>query len=140
MSEADGICQGEADANELNGTYLALLATDSASAASRFSTTGGPWMRLDGVMLTHTAADLLGGEQWLAPLNLGPNGTSYLGNTYVWSGYSDITAVGDATCDNWTSNTGDGRHGILAHSATKSQNAGEISCGATSLKLYCLEQ
>ena len=58
LAAADALCNSEASTASLPGTYRALLATTTASAASRFSTSGAPWGRPDGVLLAPTAAAL----------------------------------------------------------------------------------
>src|SRR5262249_34719103 len=45
----DQFCADKANAAGLPGTYRALVATTTASAAARFSTSGPPWVRTDGV-------------------------------------------------------------------------------------------
>jgi hypothetical protein len=52
IAAADEICQTEATAAALSGTYKALLAQVGKSAASRFVASRAPWVRIDGVPLT----------------------------------------------------------------------------------------
>lgn len=54
---ADQVCQTEADAAGLGGTFRALLATSTQSAAARFGSLAGPWRRTDNVLVTLGALD-----------------------------------------------------------------------------------
>lgn len=82
-------------------TFKALLATDGASAASRFNSQGANWVRLDGVPVASTPSDFLAGA-WRAPIHV------RLGGAYarvpVLVGAADINAPGTAasTCNSWT--------------------------------------
>lgn len=58
-SVLDARCQEQAEAAGLTGTYLALLAAPGASALSRFSATGGPWVRMDGVTVVRDPSSFL---------------------------------------------------------------------------------
>lgn len=60
LASADAACQAEATAASLPGTYRAYLVTSTASAESRFATTGLPWRKVSGVRLTQTADALFG--------------------------------------------------------------------------------
>ena len=53
---ADAVCAQDAMMAGLSGTFQALLATDMASAVSRFAP-GLPWVRTDGILLATTGAD-----------------------------------------------------------------------------------
>jgi hypothetical protein len=104
IAGADTICQTSASDANLSGTFLAFLATRTASAASRFSASGGPWARLDDTLIVANAGDLLQAQpKLLAPLDLTASGL-YGGE--AWSGASSPTAVGTnaTTCSNWSAN------------------------------------
>ena len=60
LAGADMFCQNEANAAMLSGTFLAYLPTAAATADSRFTSTGLPWRRVDGVRIVDTAAELVG--------------------------------------------------------------------------------
>jgi hypothetical protein len=85
----------------LTGTFKALIATEGASAASRFSATGANWVRLDGVAVAASPEDFLGGR-WLAPLGVQPGGAHV--DSPVWFGANDLVTPGTAasTCTSWT--------------------------------------
>jgi hypothetical protein len=103
LASADLQCQNEAKAAGLAGTFLALLATDSASAASRLDTTGAPWVRVDGVPVVASALDLVK-QNLLAPINLNALGAPVTVNDATWCGASDpITQSAGVSCLSWTS-------------------------------------
>ena len=103
LAAADAHCQADALAAGITGTFKALLATSTASAASRFSTTGAPWMRLDGIRIASTANALLGDTRlMLEPLNLTAAG-AYIEN-YVWTGSNNVFSPGLQNCSDWTVN------------------------------------
>jgi hypothetical protein len=105
----DQHCADEAQAGSITGTFKALVATNGASAISRFDTTGDPWGRLDGALLTDTAAELGTTTRLLAPI------IDFSDRTFVWdspggelvyTGAATPLAAGIAaeTCGgNWTS-------------------------------------
>jgi hypothetical protein len=107
IGSADALCRQEAATATLTGanTFLAAMSTTTTAAAARFSTTGAPWVRMDGVQLASTAAGFFDTTTLLlAPLNLSANGSVY--QTYwAWTGSATPLVVGTAanTCTDWTS-------------------------------------
>lgn len=136
LAAADAVCTAEAQAAGLPGTFLALLATDSAPAFSRFSLDGPPWRGTHGYQLTDAASGLATPETALeAFLALDATGALAFLPERAW--------VGDvgATCADWT-----------ASSAALSGGVGSPSAGDTTMlladtattcdlpaRLYCLE-
>lgn len=141
---ADGVCQAEAESASLSGTFKALLAANGASAASRFDSSGLPWVRPDGVAIAPTAAALFAATFLNTAINQLADGTSYLGNYGVWTGAASPTASGTAasTCDNWTvhNDTLEAWSGTAAFTYREKFFAHQQSkCNATWLRLYCLQ-
>ncbi len=105
VADADALCHSEALAAGLPGVYLALLATSTNSAASRFDTTGAPWVRTDGVAVANTAADLFSGlGNPLAGIDTRADGMSHSSYERFWFGSPDPSAparVSDS-CQHWT--------------------------------------
>jgi hypothetical protein len=147
LASADRRCQTDAAQAGLSGTFLALLSTSVASAASRFSLTGSPWVRPDGVAAFSQALDL-GTFTTIAPIVVAADGVTHLGNVSVFNGSTATTLAGTTatTCNDWTnpdaglsaatvSRTG------LTHNADGSTVWGltEAQCNVPSL-LYCLQQ
>jgi hypothetical protein len=141
---ADGFCQADATAAGVTGTFRALLAGDTANAASRFDTNGPTWVRPDGVPLSATAADVMAGNVQ-AVLDITLAKTSYLGE--VWTGAILQPPNGASTntyaCADWTDTVGtqQGANTLDIFAGTYFFGAsGAISCTQPGRNLYCLEQ
>lgn len=149
IASADAVCASEASAAGLTGTFRALLATTTASAASRFSTTGAPWVRADGIAVTATAAELF--ATTTATYRVAPNLTAagaYVDanpRRYLWSGATGLNAVGTAatTCSDWTSTSSTVMPQLAeldqATPASLFGGVGYLTC-AGSQRLMCLQQ
>jgi hypothetical protein len=141
LAGADAVCQGAASAAALTGrTFKALLATPSASAASRFSTTGATWVRPDGTAIVATAADLAT-ALLDAPINQDLAGTHH-GNSGAWVGAASLGIAGTAasTCDGWSTATAGqtAQVGIVAD--TKIGSYALVGCSQAFPKVVCLEE
>jgi hypothetical protein len=140
---ADELCASEALASGLLGTYMALLATTTASADSRFDKSGDPWIRSDGVQLAPTAAMLFSSEYWDSALTTHANGSYALGDIFVASGATSLTVVGTAmlTCNNWMSSTGTVGGGLSGATrvGTLFAKYTNYACSAN-IKLACLQK
>ena len=106
-----GIADADRRCEEVAGRsgFKALLSTSTASAASRFDTTGEPWVRPDGVQVSETADDLM---QWrrLAPMTQEFDG-DYRGCLVgIWTGFEIPTDIDPAyVCGTqWDITTGTG--------------------------------
>ncbi|MEP7098454.1 MAG: hypothetical protein ABI748_12385 [Dokdonella sp.] len=104
IANADNLCQTEAAAATLPGTYKALLATSSVAAGSRFNTAGAPWARADGVLLKATASNMFSTTLWDAAPGISADGTQVYGNTGIWGGSASLSATGTSatTCQDWS--------------------------------------
>ena len=141
------LCQSEAGAARLPGTYMALLAPTGASAASRFSSSGLPWIRPDGIPLASTADAFFSASLLDVPPNVTADGFAYFGNMGVWSGAARPANTGaDATnCANWTSSsaTAKGEAGAAGDSTANSffnMFGTIVACNATWMSLACLQE
>lgn len=147
IAAADALCASEATAAGLPGTYKALLATNGASAISRFNTaTGAAWVRSsDGIALT-TLARAMGTA--LEALETAPNtnakGNTRYGSTTTWTGAATLTTPGTAstTCGNWTATTSTGTGGRAGDTAISTWFGRDASgaCTSTARKLICLQE
>jgi hypothetical protein len=122
LAALDEVCQSDAQTAGLPGTYLALLATTTASAASRFDLNGLPWVRPDGIRIAASAAALFQSSLLDSAANLAPEGNGSHTNEVNWFGATSFTALGsvETTCDDWRSRTGTasgGRSGMSAVAA-----------------------
>ncbi len=93
---ADMMCNTEAHAHSLTGTFLALLAMHGVSASSRFQP-GAPWSRVDGVQVT---ADFV---TWDAPLDMTAGGIRRPSGSYAYTGATSPTSasLNYNTCSDW---------------------------------------
>jgi hypothetical protein len=135
VDAADAICATEA--NGLPGTFIAALSVTGAPYASRFDTTGAPWVRIDGQRLVQRAADL-GVENALTSLNLLADGmpvTQFppIDERHVWVGGSSI----GTNCGDWTSQDGTINAGTIHRAAFI--NAGGYACDVPG-RVYCLQE
>ncbi len=139
LAGADMECNNNAALASLPGNYRALLATDSASAASRFDLSGQPWVRLDGVAIVEQASDLGDPEQLIAPINLQADGTTYLGNRGVWTGAPSFFQVSSGnTCTNWNSTLGNAN--ITRAGKSVASVSDTSSCSFAISRLFCLQE
>ena len=139
MAGADAVCASDAATAGLPGTYRALLATTQASAMSRFSVGGAPWVRVDGVVLAATPSEFAAGN-WLAPLNVTARG-AHLANWAVWVGSPGPSAVGISTCNDWnpTDPSTQGGTTTIAYSSETSWWR-EDKCDWSYGRVFCLQQ
>lgn len=140
IGTADTACQNAATGAGLAGSFRALLATSTDSAASRF-TDGPTWVRRDGVRLAATAADVLAGnlEAAIAVQASGAHVTAG-GNVITGGSSPAVAGTPTTTCMNWTSTSGNATWG-------RPQQAGRAAFGeagttlcSTMHGLYCLER
>ncbi len=144
LAAADAICSSEATSAGLPGTYKALLAGNGVTSASRFTTTGHPWARVDGVALSPTAAGFFTGANWYSGLNLSASGGLSVANTQVWGGATTPQAAGSAatTCADWSGGT-NGTAGISGKSiVTEAFGTMTRPCSlnAPAVRVYCLQE
>jgi hypothetical protein len=142
IGSADALCQNEATAAKLPGTYKALLASSGSSAASRFNVSGTPWIRTDGIPLAPTASAFFSANVLdVTPIVTADGSVSCSGCSF-WSGAATMTTVGSdtTTCANWLSTSGTGTVGLgLDTSATEFFDGGASPCNAWAL-LTCLQE
>ncbi len=114
VAARDAVCAADAAAAGLAGSFRALVATSTASAASRFDLRGLPWVLVDGVAIVSAGADVVNGNL-VAPIAVGADG-AYSVETRVWTGGRSPSSLGTegATCADWSdaSTTGNGVFGF----------------------------
>ena len=140
---ADAMCASEATAGSLPGTYLALLATDTATAASRFNLAGLNWVRKDGIPVATSPTQLMGGNL-LTSISQYADGTYINYSNIVRTGAISATTVGTDSedCVNWTSNASSAES-VVGISSFTFANSDFIwlsqACNQTAA-VYCLEK
>jgi hypothetical protein len=140
LAAGDAICQARAGAAGLaNAANFKAWISDSGTDARDRITSNGPWVRLDGVKVADTKADLLDGFLFTS-LSLTETGI-YLGNYNVWTGTTDTGTRSSPCCTNWT----DGTNAVRGFGGN-SGRAGlgwsiysQPDCDFTYSHLFCLE-
>jgi hypothetical protein len=99
----DALCQKEAAAAGLPGTFVSLVATSQEAASARLTSAGPVWVRTDGVPLGRDVAAVLSGA-WTASLVVTANRQlAPPSQRTPWSGSDAPDQVGTAagTCADW---------------------------------------
>lgn len=135
LDALDGQCQLEAEAAGLDGEYLAVVATSTESAFSRFDMSGPPWVNAMGVPLAVTAAALSVAVTWDTSPSFSATG-SPLGGLF-WTGTQSLSGGAGGNCSDWT----DGNGSALAHatSSTDSWQDDTVSACSASNRVLCFE-
>lgn len=136
LDELDSQCQSEASAAGLDGEYLAVVATSSGSALSRFDTAGLPWLNAMGVPLTLTEAGLSLPGPWDTSPSFSATG-SPLGGRF-WTGAQSINGGAGSNCTDWT----DGDGSAFAHASSSTDTWADdsvFSCDALN-RVLCFEE
>ena len=143
IASADALCNAEAGAANLPGSYLALLTPMGVSAATRFNVMGPPWVRVDDVSLSATANGFFIDPFWTATLNVTP--ARAYGTAFTWSGSSNLLFQGapSNTCQGWNSSSvnDSANVGVMNDSEVSHAfgGAGTFDC-SNALRLMCLQQ
>ena len=145
LASADALCQGEAASAGLPGTYKALMATIGASAASRFNTTGAPWIRMDGIPLAPSASAFFSATMLDVTPNMPADASYYFGIETIWSGAATMTTPGtsESTCGNWLESTGTPANfvGVLGNTSVQVFFGSQgTPCAADATRLVCLQE
>jgi len=147
VSAADAICQADANGSSEvpAGTYKALLGTSGTPPldASRFDLSGGPWVNLDGIPLSVTAADFADpGVQPLASINTAASGAvvpAVGSNDYpVTSRVLDGT--GSETCGDWGTTSGTMGRSRPGSTTSDWYEGAQVGCVATPARVFCLQE
>jgi hypothetical protein len=140
IAGADAVCAAEAGGAGLAGTFLALLATTDASAASRFDDApGANWLRMDGVAIGAAGVGPFSGALLNAPLNLTLAG-EYIANEAVVTGAErprDPSINSNASCANWVDGLANANIGSPSR-VDRWFFDGGVSCSYPG-RVYCFE-
>jgi hypothetical protein len=133
LSGADAVCQDEAGTAGYAGTYMAILSSDTTSAASRL-TLSYP------IVNAYNGSTVAAANLWVGSISndiYTPSGGT--ANTVTGTTPSGGIVTGD-TCSSWTSSSGTDEYGNPASPGTSGWiDAGAFGCGAQ-LNLYCIQQ
>jgi hypothetical protein len=140
LSAGDAICQADAVAAGLKGTWKAWLSTSTVDAKDRLLD-NGPWYNKS-TKIADDKADLIDGT---LDSGMGEDlaGNGYIGK--VMTGTSDLGVKTASNCINWTYNSGAVRGDPTL---TRGQAGGTTGwsaeglpiCGPTSYRLICFQQ
>ncbi len=142
ITAADAFCANEAAAAGLSGAYMALLATSTASAISRFPTAAtSTYVRPDGIVIA-AGTTLAAGNALQSGIWQHADGT-YAANSNAWTGATTPSVAGSAlsTCNDWgatTSMSGIGGPVTLADSFW--WNGFTNGDCTQPFRVYCLEE
>jgi hypothetical protein len=138
VAAGDAICRARATAAGLADplAFKAWLSDAAASAASRF-TSDGPWVRLDGLRVADSEADLLD-ARLATTLNLTETG-AYLTDALAWTGTAYNGTANAWRCGDWT---GTDTWALAGRgNDARKWTVGEYitPCATAAHHLYCLE-
>ncbi len=144
LAGADAHCQTDAASVALPGNYRALLATSTATAASRFDLTGVPWARVDDSLIAATPDALMQLQletQFDRDVTGAHVGVFFSGSNWTGANTPTQFATLNESCNNWMDST-ISFFGVTG--ATAWLDGGFFSANASSCNslqtLYCLEQ
>jgi len=138
-TSADALCAAEAGAASKPGSFKALLATSTASAISRFNTSGPPWVRVDGMPLLATAAAFTTARLFDIATGVRLDGSLQAAFTPIPLGAFDFhtPAPSDRNCTDWSLATNTLFDGFDPWNTDPSSSSG--LCGG-SHPVLCLEE
>jgi hypothetical protein len=138
----DVICQTRASAVGLANAakFKAWLSDSTVNAKDRISS-NGPWVRIDGVPVANSKADLTDGSIFTA-INLTETGVyiSLTGARIVWTGTGSNGTKSSDTCNGWTdASTYSGTAGGALNAGADWADYSVSSCSYNFASLYCIE-
>jgi hypothetical protein len=143
IAGADLLCNQEAAAAGLGGSYKALLATQAQSVAGRFVVSGTSVVRPDGVIAANSEVALFDSQLLAA---LGITAKKQVADTVfdvAWTGATSprATAMPQGDCADWSSTSGSllGWMGRLHASNPQFFYYSGSGCGHPGVPVYCLE-
>jgi len=140
ITAADALCDSEAKAAGLPGTFAALLPTSKQSAADRFASfSSAAWVRLDGVALNQAGAVLFDQPELRTPINV-TSQKNVVPSVFVLTGSTSPWAVPrpEEVCQDWTATTGYAWAGETGDTKMWWRAAGR-QCSETN-PIYCLQR
>ncbi len=140
LAGADAHCQTEAASASKSGTFKALLATTTTTAASRFSEVGDPWVLANGLPLATSRTRFFDGSIDV-PITMMADGTSV--SAVAWIGATQARGVSqsDQNCQNWTSSSAadSGVYSLASESGPFAYIGANDMCNIGTTRLFCLQ-
>ncbi|MGH1341805.1 MAG: hypothetical protein ACRBN8_09655 [Nannocystales bacterium] len=135
LAAYDALCEAEAEAAKLDGTFLAVVATSRGSALGRFDLDGLPWVNTAGVPLDSTAAATAVSAQFDTAPSFSANGVP-LSDGY-WTGATSPSSSASHNCGDWTTLSSGRYHPTTATEPWDFQN----TAGCSNLRrILCFEE
>ncbi|MDH5711609.1 MAG: hypothetical protein OEZ15_08105 [Gammaproteobacteria bacterium] len=137
VAEADAFCAAAATAAGLPGSFVAWYSdpVNSINAKDRLPANGGPWERLDGVVVATSLADLTDGSI-AATISIDENGVNK-GSAMV---ATRTLATGLADANNCLNPAGSGITGVTTSTTGWSWMSGSYLGCTNPNPIYCFEQ
>ncbi len=141
LAGADAICQAEAEAAGLGGTYKAWLSDIDDSPSTRFNQPELPYRLVDGTLVASGWSDLI--VAITNPIYL--SATGQLINDRVWTntwfdGTSGENENPTFTCNNWTTDSPDSGAVIGDSTRTDRWTWDWVASCDYDFRLYCFQQ
>lgn len=148
VTGADGKCQKLANDAKLGGTWRAWVSTPASTAGSRFTPSLVPYVRLDGVMVAASFAEMTGQGKLLAPIKVDETKATVIadasGKVLVWTntGVAGDSQDTNLNCGGWSAL---GSAKAIVGDALKADNEWTTVVSAfpactSPLRIYCFEQ
>jgi len=137
LDAGDAICRALATAAGLPApeSFFAWLSSATVAAKDRLAY-DGPWIRLDGVRIVDSKADLTDGVLF-APVGQTESGV-YLSSYGVWTGTGSAGLADPARCGDWLlSDATQGKTGWPNLTSAQWTEKANLACSSTWLRLYC---
>lgn len=137
LDAGDAICRALASVAGLPSpeSFFAWLSSATVAAKDRLAY-DGPWIRLDGVRIADTKADLTDGILF-APVGQTESG-AYLSSYGVWTGTTAAGLADPARCGDWLlSDVTLGKTGWPNLTSAQWTQKADLACSSTWLRLYC---
>ncbi len=138
LSGGDAICQSEADAAGLVGTWVAWLSDGSTNAVDRIASATGPFNLVNGATIANNHADLTDGTI-ATEIDRKANG-NWIDDEDVWTGTESNGLAVANHCNGWTSPS-DQLQGLVGDTDSSSSDwtaRFDQSCSGTG-RLYCFQ-
>lgn len=105
IADADAVCQAEADAAGLTGTFKAWIGDSTTAPADRMNAAGAPWALVDGTFVSPGLNNLVN-QYPQADIVLGADGNLVAPNFFsyrvAWTGF-----LPNKTCADWSAGAGE---------------------------------
>ncbi len=137
LAGGDAICDAQASAASLGGTWVAWLSTSTVDAKDRLAPGSGPFVRAAGTpgTIANDLADLTDGTLGVAVLN-DESGNPV--NTDVYTGTNTNGTKSTFICNDWTDNLGTALFGLTNASGASWTDNFDFACNPQR-PLYCFE-